>query len=135
MVLIQQGDNMKVTYRTCHKCKYSLNPTAEKLCLYCREKMPTYDNSAVLLFKKGYIPKTFYGKINKMFTKVYTSPKWEVNYVYGSYRKSAEINITNYSYLSPLFFEKVTQCGGHVYSLSTTGNNTILKLRQDNKLR
>lgn len=134
MVLIQREVSMKVIYKTCLKCKYRLNPATEKLCLYCREKMPAYNNASDKLFTKGYKPKTFYGRIYKMFTKVYASPHWKINYIYGSFRKSAEIEIERGHYINSVFFDNLELCGGHVISLSNYSDVVRLTIRENKSI-
>ena len=123
---------MKVVYIKCKACTYKLNPSTEKICLYCRAKMPVYDPVISPLFKKGYMPITFYGKIRKMFREVYVTPELNITRSKGSRGTCADIEIPDGRYLSATFFRNITLCNGYVYWVSHHGESVKLTVRQRN---
>ena len=123
---------MKVLYIRCKACTYKLNPSTEKLCLYCREKLPAYDPKVSPLFTKGYMPVTFYGKIRKLFREVYKEKGINITYSKGSRGTQADIELLVDHYLSASFFRHIELCNGYVYWMNNYGGHAKITVRQRN---
>ncbi len=121
---------MKVIYIRCKACNYRSNPSTEKVCLYCREKLPNYDPMVAQLFTKGYMPITFYGKIRKMFREVYKEKGVNITYTKGAHGNCADIELIGGHYLGSEFFRKIELCGGYVYWLNNYGGRVKMTVRK-----
>ncbi len=121
---------MLIAYSTCKSCNYNFNPSTEKLCLYCRKKMPKFDVKSSQLFTKGYMPLTFYGKIRKMFRELYPEPNINITYSVGSRGRSANIELMSGHFLSDQFFSRVEMCDGRVTWLHNSNDRVEIKVRQ-----
>ncbi len=121
---------MKVIYVKCKACNYKSNPSTEKVCLYCRTKLPFYDPNVSPLFTKGYMPTTFYGRIRKMFREVYKEPYINITYTKSGRGICADIELLSGHYLGSEFFRKIELCGGYVYWLNNYGGRVKMTVRK-----
>ncbi len=121
---------MKIVYVRCKACTYKSNPSTEKVCLYCRAKLPLYDPQVSPLFTRGYKPITFYGKIRKMFREVYKEKGINITYTKGGRGTCADIELIAGNYLSSEFFRNIELCGGYVYWLNNYDNSVKMTVRK-----